>query len=54
MFFGSIIILYYYGACSKQGREREREKMHTKFWSETLRRRDHSEVLGVDGRKILE
>jgi len=28
--------------------------MRTKFWSENLKGRDHSEDLGVDGRKILE
>jgi len=28
--------------------------MHTKFWSEILKGRDHSEDLGVDGRIISE
>jgi hypothetical protein len=28
--------------------------MHTKFWSENLKGRDHSEDLGVDERIILE
>jgi hypothetical protein len=28
--------------------------MHTKFWSEKLKGRDHSEDLYVDGRVILE
>jgi hypothetical protein len=28
--------------------------MHTIFWSENLKGRDHSEDLGVDGRIILE
>jgi len=28
--------------------------MHTKFWSENLKKRHHSEDLGVDGRIILE
>jgi hypothetical protein len=28
--------------------------MHTKFWSEDLKGRDHSEDLGVDGKIILE
>jgi hypothetical protein len=28
--------------------------MNTKFWSENLKGRDHSEDTGVDGRKILE
>jgi len=27
--------------------------MHTKFWSEDLKGRDHSEDLGVDGKLIL-
>jgi hypothetical protein len=29
-------------------------KMHNKFWSENLKRRDHSEDLGVDGKIILQ
>jgi hypothetical protein len=28
--------------------------MHTKFWSENLKGRDHEENLNVDGRIILE
>jgi len=28
--------------------------MHSKFWSENLKGRDHSEDLGVDGRILLE
>jgi hypothetical protein len=28
--------------------------MHTKFWSENLRGRDHLEDLGIDERTILE
>jgi hypothetical protein len=28
--------------------------MHTKFWFEILKGRDHSEDLGVDGRIMLE
>jgi hypothetical protein len=28
--------------------------MHTKFWPENLKRRDHSEDLVVDGKIILE
>jgi len=28
----------------------ERCEMHTKFWSETLKGRGHSEDLGVDGK----
>jgi hypothetical protein len=28
--------------------------MHTKFWSENLKGRDHSDDLSVDGRIILE
>jgi hypothetical protein len=27
---------------------------HTKFWSENLKRSDHMEELGIDGRIILE
>jgi hypothetical protein len=27
---------------------------HTKFWPESLKGRDHSEDLGIDGRIILE
>jgi hypothetical protein len=33
---------------------RERREMHTKFWSDIPKERDHSEDLGVDGRIILE
>jgi hypothetical protein len=33
---------------------REKCEMHTKFWSENLAGREHSEDLGVDGRIILE
>jgi len=32
----------------------ERYESHTKFWSEDLKGRDHSEDLCVDGSKILE
>jgi hypothetical protein len=39
------------GACSTNV---IRCEMHTKFWSENLKRRDHPEELGVDGRIILE
>jgi hypothetical protein len=28
--------------------------MHTKLWSEILKERDHSKVLGLDGMIILE
>jgi hypothetical protein len=28
-------------------------KIHTKFWSENLKGRDHSEDLGVDGRIMM-
>jgi hypothetical protein len=28
--------------------------MHTKFWSENLKERDHSEDLGVDRKILLE
>jgi hypothetical protein len=31
----------------------ERRKIHTTFWSENLKGRDHSEDLGVDRRIIL-
>jgi len=34
------------GACSTHGRD---EKCIQYFWSENLKRRDHSEDLGVDG-----
>jgi len=30
------------------------EKRNTKFWSENLKERDHSEHLGVDGKTTLE
>jgi hypothetical protein len=36
--------------CTKHGID---EKRHTKFWSENLKVRDHSEGLGIDGRIIL-
>jgi len=29
-------------------------EMHTTFWSEDLKRRDHLDDLGVDGKIILE
>jgi len=29
-------------------------EIHTKFWSENLKGRDHSEDLAVDGKIILE
>jgi hypothetical protein len=29
------------------------DEMHRKFWFESLRRRAHSEDLGMDGRMIL-
>jgi hypothetical protein len=32
----------------------EKWKMRTKFWSENLKVRDHSEFLGIDGMVILE
>jgi hypothetical protein len=28
-------------------------EMHTKFWLENLKGRDHSEDLGIDGRIVL-
>jgi hypothetical protein len=28
--------------------------MYTKLWSENLKCRDHSEVLGIDGKTLLE
>jgi hypothetical protein len=31
-----------------------RMRLHTKFWSENLKVRDHSEDIGLDGRIILE
>jgi hypothetical protein len=31
-----------------------RIEMYTKFWSENLKGRNHSEDLGVDGRTILQ
>jgi len=31
-----------------------RREMHTKFWSENLKGRFHSEVLSVDGKRISE
>jgi len=36
------------GACSTYG-----EDVHTGFWWENLRKGDHLEDLGTDGRKIL-
>jgi hypothetical protein len=38
------------GSCSTNGRG----DMRTKFWSENLKRREHLEDLGADGRIILE
>jgi hypothetical protein len=38
-------------ACGIQGTD---AKMHTKFCSESLKIRGHSEGLGIDGRIILE
>jgi hypothetical protein len=32
----------------------EGDDKHTKYWSENLKGRDHSEDLGIDGRIILE
>jgi hypothetical protein len=37
------------GACSMH----RRIEMHTKFWSENLKERDHLEYLGVEGKVIL-
>jgi len=34
--------------------EWERREIHTKFLSENLKRKDHSEDLGVDGKIISE
>jgi hypothetical protein len=39
-------------ACSTYGDMRKLE-MHTTFWLVSLKIRDHSEDLGIDGRKIL-
>jgi transcription elongation factor len=30
------------------------DEMHTKFWSENLKQRDHLEDLGVDGKIMLD
>jgi len=38
-------------ACSTYGERRG--EVHTEFWLENLRERDHLENSGVDGRKIL-
>jgi hypothetical protein len=38
------------GACGTHGRD----EVHTKFWSENLKGRDHLEDLGIDGKMILE
>jgi len=38
-------------ACSTHGRDGE---MHTVFWSEKLKGRDHSQDVGVDGKITLE
>jgi hypothetical protein len=37
-------------ACSTHGKE----EMHTAFWSENLKERDHLKELGVDVKIILE
>jgi len=39
------------GAFSTRGKD---EKIHTKFWSENLKGRGHSDDTDVDGRIILE
>jgi hypothetical protein len=31
-----------------------RRKMHSEIWSDNLKRRDHSEDIGIDGRILLE
>jgi hypothetical protein len=31
----------------------ERREIHTQFWSENLKRKDHLEDLGLDGRIIF-
>ena len=38
------------GSCGTYG---GRGKAHTRFWWESLRERDHSEGLGIDGKIIL-
>jgi hypothetical protein len=38
-------------ACIMHGRD---EKIHTKFWLEKLKGKDHLEDLGIDGKIILE
>jgi hypothetical protein len=31
----------------------ERDEMHTKFWSDNMKGRDHTEDLDIDGQIIL-
>jgi hypothetical protein len=38
---------------ARQVSRKGRWEMRTKFWSENLKGRDHSEDLGVDGRILL-
>jgi hypothetical protein len=40
------------GECSMH--ERGQKKKHTAFWLENLKRQDHSEEFGVNGKIILE
>jgi hypothetical protein len=35
-------------------RERQRDEIHTKFWSENVKGRAHLEDIEVDRRKLLE